>query len=544
MKVFNERLAKVVLQPLDGTDVLPTTPLVGRRGPMWLQRSTRHARMGFSSYRSALILAPLITVASFVGATVYTQNRLERLDALSSTIESNAGPSLEYLGRAGVRLRRLWQLVHDGVAHDPRQAGATKVARLELAALDQDISSYLKLTPLPGERDLWNALGADVARATDLTRSVLRAAEDGDATKAGLLIQEVDAAFDRAGRTILTTLEFDASQVRTLARQVRDVRRNTLTIIVVLDSIATAIAIAAAFIAYRVTREHDRLLQAHNSLLSARVTELDRFAGRMAHDVMSPLDTIGIGLALIARNADSQVHPYIERAQRALRRVQQLVEGLLTFARSGARPTADARCSLSEVLGNVVADCADSAHERRIALVLEPHREAQVRCSSGVLTSIVQNLVRNAIKYMGEQQVRRVTVRAKPAGSLVRLEVEDSGPGIPADQHITIFEPFIRGQHQNVEGVGLGLATVKRLTEAHGGIVGVRSTVGSGTLFWVEVPLAVAAERRIDTSNSDLASGASASSSLGAPGHVVNLIGSQTRSGPIGEFGVQTGSFC
>jgi signal transduction histidine kinase len=484
--------------------------------------------MGFSSHRSALLLAPFITVASFVGATVYTQNRLERLDALSSTIESNAGPSLEYLGRAGVRLRRLWQLLHGGLLGDQRQGGATSAARLELVALDQDIASYLKLTPLPGERELWSALRADVGRATDLARSTLRAAEDGDATKAGLLLQEVDAVFDRASRTILTTLEFDVSQVLTLARQVRDVRRNTLTIIVVLDSIATAIAIAAAFIAYRVTREHDRLLQAHNSLLSARVTELDRFAGRMAHDVLSPLDTISVGLALIARCADSQVHSYIERAQRALQRVQQLVEGLLTFARSGARPAADAQCSLSEVLGNIVADCADGAHERRIALVLEPHREVQVRCSSGVLTSIVQNLVRNAIKYMGEQQVRRVTVRAKPAASLVRLEVEDTGPGIPAHLQITIFEPFARGRHEKVEGVGLGLATVKRLTEAHGGIVGVRSKDGTGALFWVELPLAMAAERRIDTSSSDLASGSSASSSLGGSGHVVDLTSRST----------------
>jgi hypothetical protein len=57
--------------------------------------SDEAARMGFTSYRSALIFASFITVASFVTATAYTQNRLGRLDALSSRIESNAGPSLE-----------------------------------------------------------------------------------------------------------------------------------------------------------------------------------------------------------------------------------------------------------------------------------------------------------------------------------------------------------------------------------------------------------------------------------------------------------------
>ena len=70
--------------------------------------------MGFSRHHSALVLASLITVAAFVAATAYTQNRLATLDVLSTTIETNAAPSLEYLGRAGVGLRRLRQLLYDG----------------------------------------------------------------------------------------------------------------------------------------------------------------------------------------------------------------------------------------------------------------------------------------------------------------------------------------------------------------------------------------------------------------------------------------------
>jgi signal transduction histidine kinase len=330
--------------------------------------------MGFTSYRSALIFASSITVASFVAATAYTQNRLGRLDALSSTIESNAGPNLEYLGRAGVGLRRLWQLLHDGLPGNRQQVGATRAARLEVVAIEQDVAKYLSLTPLPGERDLWDVLRADVGRAMDIARSTLRAEEDGDAAKASLLLREVDVMFDRAGRTMLTTLEFDANQVQRLAREVRAVRRNTLTTIIVLDALASAIAIAAAFIAYRAAREHDRLLQAHNSLLSARVTELDRFAGRMAHDVLSPLQTIAIALGLIAQNTDSAAKRHIDRAHGALQRARQLVEGLLTFARSGAKPAADESCTLAEVLENVTADAAHVAQEKGITLIVEPCR--------------------------------------------------------------------------------------------------------------------------------------------------------------------------
>ena len=462
--------------------------------------------MGFASYRSALIFASFITVASFVGVTAYTQNRLGRLDALSSTIESNAGPSLEHLGRAGVRLRRLLQLLPDGLPANPQQNAALKTSRIELLAIEQDVGGYLSLTPLPGEAELWTRLRADVGRATELARSTLGAEEKGDVAKARLLLREADAVFDRAGRTILTALEFDANQVEVLAREVRDVRSDTLTTIILLDALATAIAVGAAFVADRAAREHDRLLKAHNSLLSARVTELDRFAGRMAHDVLSPLDTIAIGLSLIARHADSSATPYIDRARRALQRVKQLVDGLLAFARSGASTSADSSCTLAEVLGNVTADAADAAHEKGIALVIEPHAEMNVACSAAVLTSILQNLVRNAIRYMGEQHTRRVSVRARVLNGRLRLEVEDSGPGIPEDLHTAIFEPFTRGRHQTNEGVGLGLATVKRLTEAHGGTAGVRSRLGIGTIFYVELPVAEATEAGSSSSERDSSS--------------------------------------
>jgi signal transduction histidine kinase len=97
--------------------------------------------------------------------------------------------------------------------------------------------------------------------------------------------------------------------------------------------------------------------------------------------------------------------------------------------------------------------------------------------------------VRNAIKYMGARPTRKIVVRASPAGHFARLEVEDTGPGIPAEIKATLFEPFVRGPHEDVNGTGLGLATVKRLVESHGGRVGVESTLGAGTLFWVELPL-------------------------------------------------------
>src|SRR5437763_14273830 len=114
--------------------------------------------MGFERHHSAWILASVITVASFVGATALTQNRLARLDALSSTMETNAVPSIEYLSRAAVRLTRLNQLMDDVEAPGSRRAAALPATRKEIAALNHDVERYLQLPPLPGENQFWAQL--------------------------------------------------------------------------------------------------------------------------------------------------------------------------------------------------------------------------------------------------------------------------------------------------------------------------------------------------------------------------------------------------
>jgi signal transduction histidine kinase len=96
--------------------------------------------------------------------------------------------------------------------------------------------------------------------------------------------------------------------------------------------------------------------------------------------------------------------------------------------------------------------------------------------------------VRNAIKYVGEGPDRRVAVRAARIDGVVRIEVEDNGPGLPEGLGARSFEPFVRGAGSREPGIGLGLATVKKITEAHGGRVDVRSIPGRGARFGIELP--------------------------------------------------------
>ena len=98
--------------------------------------------------------------------------------------------------------------------------------------------------------------------------------------------------------------------------------------------------------------------------------------------------------------------------------------------------------------------------------------------------------MRNASKYMSDSPVRKIAVRVRETDDVIRIQVEDTGPGVAPELREAIFEPYVRAEGATQPGLGLGLATVKRLCVAHGGEVGVRSTLGQGSTFWVTLPKA------------------------------------------------------
>jgi signal transduction histidine kinase len=105
----------------------------------------------------------------------------------------------------------------------------------------------------------------------------------------------------------------------------------------------------------------------------------------------------------------------------------------------------------------------------------------------------MNNLLSNAARYSAAGSEIRVSAFAD--GEAVRIEVTDQGAGIAAEDCERIFEKFYRGKHGAtlaVRGAGLGLAVARQLVEAHGGQIGVRSTPGQGSTFWLRLPLAAA----------------------------------------------------
>jgi signal transduction histidine kinase len=178
--------------------------------------------------------------------------------------------------------------------------------------------------------------------------------------------------------------------------------------------------------------------------------------------------------------------------ERAVARMSSVVDGLLSFAKSGAHPIGPERAVVKEVLDGLIPELEPMTKAVHTALVIEPIPGIAVACAPSMLMSVLQNLLANAAKYIVDSAVpiRRITVRALEASGQVRIEVEDTGPGIPPGKEEVIFEPHVRLEGTTQPGTGLGLATAKRIVSAYGGRIGVRSKLGEGSCFWFELPKA------------------------------------------------------
>ncbi|HEX6838226.1 MAG TPA: HAMP domain-containing sensor histidine kinase [Polyangia bacterium] len=215
--------------------------------------------------------------------------------------------------------------------------------------------------------------------------------------------------------------------------------------------------------------------------------DLEAFAGRVAHDLRNPLVPILSGSQVIEQaNVAPPVKRTAERIERSAKRLSSMIDMLLDFSRMTA-PTEATACDVAPVVGDVVEGFLDKAraHGVTISATCDNVRAA---CEPIVVASPLQNLIDNALKYGRREGIPPVIeVRGFRRGDQVILEVEDRGPGIHVATSEDLFRAFRRGVDGG-EGVGLGLATARRLVEARGGSIGLRSGRHGGALFEIRLP--------------------------------------------------------
>jgi signal transduction histidine kinase len=239
-------------------------------------------------------------------------------------------------------------------------------------------------------------------------------------------------------------------------------------------------------------------LEAVNLKLSEANRLKDVFLSTASHELKTPLTSV-IGYAeLLDDNDERMTHEqrgeFLRRLRAEAGRLLSLIEDILDLARieSGKLSLRCVSMSVNEVAHAAVETTRQLARKHGVELVerLDPLLP-RVTLDEVKLRQAVVNLLVNAVKFSPERG--KVVIETLRDGDFLRVQVADQGAGIAPDDSAHIFELFGQGEHgSRAGGLGIGLHLVKRLTELHGGHVGVNSRAGEGSTFWLRLPLRTA----------------------------------------------------
>lgn len=238
-------------------------------------------------------------------------------------------------------------------------------------------------------------------------------------------------------------------------------------------------------------------LQIRNAEVEARNAEMERFVYIVSHDLKAPLVTIRGFVGLMEQDARAgdleRVRHDIERIDAAAGRMATFLDDLLELSRSGRVIDTPQTVSLAEVAQEAARIVADQGAGRQVDVQIADDLPL-VRGDRQRLLEVLQNLIDNAVKFIGDQPEPRLEVgwRRRPEPVFF---VSDNGIGLASEDRRRIFELFDRGSsrdlQQAVEGTGVGLAVVKRIVEVHGGRIWVESGgEGKGSTFCFTLPAA------------------------------------------------------
>jgi signal transduction histidine kinase/CheY-like chemotaxis protein len=223
------------------------------------------------------------------------------------------------------------------------------------------------------------------------------------------------------------------------------------------------------------------------------------FLARMSHELRTPLNAIlGFAQVLLSdRDMTPAQYEQLRLLHEAAAHLRELVNGLLDLAKinAGKLELEDAPLALGTLLEGCVGFLGPEARRKQISLRLLPAPDlpAGVAGDATRLRQMILNLLSNAVKFTPVGGW--VELRAAPLPAGIRIEVRDSGPGVPYEKRHLLFQDFTQlGSLSDAEspGTGLGLSITARLATLMGGHFGLESEAGQGAIFWLELPLEAA----------------------------------------------------
>jgi two-component system sensor histidine kinase SenX3 len=219
------------------------------------------------------------------------------------------------------------------------------------------------------------------------------------------------------------------------------------------------------------------------------------FVANASHELKTPLGALSLLAETLGYADDEEKRAVLaSRLKTEAERMANVVDDILTLARTEALVSQRAAIDTEEMINEVVDSVAGLARSQQIDLVDGGVQNLEVVVDAKQVMSAVRNLMDNAITYTAAKGMPgTVTYRCRLENDRACIEVEDTGIGIPSRYTDRVFERFFRidqARSRESGGTGLGLSIVRNVAKAHGGSVSVRSTVGVGTTMSMCLPLA------------------------------------------------------
>ena len=245
--------------------------------------------------------------------------------------------------------------------------------------------------------------------------------------------------------------------------------------------------------------EAERTVIARTRALQEANRELEAFTHMTSHDLRAPLRGLTALLdAALDDHADDltpEVRALVERARSEGARLHGLVESLLSFSRAGRDDVEKVKVNLASLAEETVEILRQRDPDREVEFVVQAAEPGayHVVADPDLLRLALQNLLGNAWKYTRNQPQARIELGVDLEGEnegVRTFSVQDNGPGFDPAEAPRLFSPFQRlHSRKDFEGTGLGLASVKRIIERHGGRVGAEGVPGEGATFYFTLPI-------------------------------------------------------
>ena len=290
-----------------------------------------------------------------------------------------------------------------------------------------------------------------------------------------------------ANHTILVTRTGHETPIDDSASPIRNSKGEVIGVILVFHDVTSR---------RQLEREKDAQAQILENRVKERTAQLEESVRSLegvsysiAHDLRGPLRSMEAYSTALLEDCPElgpQARAYATKVAASARRMDALIRELLTYGQLAHREIPLERVSLDEIVARALASLSGISQPSHAEITVD--QLGSVLANATVLEQAVVNLLTNALKFVKPGVPPRIHISAEPHGDRLRLQVRDSGIGIPLRYIDRIFKIFERLDPKNYPGTGIGLAIVQKSIQRMGGTVGVESAQDQGSTFWIELP--------------------------------------------------------